>query len=520
MTSHGSVSPHPVVDLDGQTLTLEDVRSVAVDGVGVRLTSSARERVGRARALIEARARTGRPVYGVNTGFGYLSSVRIPETDLEQLQLNLLRSHAAGVGEPLTPEQTRALMLLRANVMAGGRSGIRAEAIELLIAMLNANLLPIIPRKGSVGASGDLAPLAHLALAMVGESDVIADGSRVRADVALKRAGLTPLRPAAKEGLCLINGTQAMSALGCLALLESEELVTIADIAGAASTEGARGTVVAFDARIQNVRPHTGQIASAENLRTLLADSAIARSHADCEKVQDAYSFRCMPQVHGAVRDVLSFVRNTLSVELNAATDNPLVFAEEGEGDAILSGGNFHGQPLALALDFLAIAVGELASISDRRVEQLIDPALSGLDAFLVRNPGLNSGFMMAQVTAASLVNENKILAHPASVDSIPTSANREDHVSMGMTSARKAVDVVDNTRICLAIELLAAMQAIDLVGLTPGRGIAAAHSAFRSQVAHWDVDRILHPDIEAARTLIANGRLRQAVEAEVGRLK
>lgn len=508
----------PVV-LDGRSLSLFDVRAVALEGARVVLAEEAAQRVRRARALVESRAESNDAFYGINTGFGALARVRIPKGDLAELQINLIRSHAAGLGPALAIAETRALMLLRANVMATGRSGVRLETLSLLLAMLDSGIHPVIPSKGSVGASGDLAPLAHLALGMIGEGPVEYLGHTMRGDDALSRAGLAPLRPEAKEGLCLINGTQAMGALGCLALLEAENLATMADIAGAASLEGKRGTPVAFDARIQAVRAHPGQRESADNLRTLLANSAIVISHAECDEVQDAYSFRCMPQVHGATRDVLAFVRKTLEIELNAATDNPLVFAEPGESDSILSGGNFHGQALAFALDFLAIATSELANISDRRVEQLIDPALSKLPAFLMSNPGMHSGFMMAQVTSAALVNENRVLAHPASVDSIPTSANREDHVSMGMTSARKALEVVKNTRACLAIELLAACQAIDLVGLSPGAGVAAAHRAIRASVPHHDRDRVLSTDIMNVDALIASGALRRAVEAEVGAL-
>ncbi|MCC7382621.1 MAG: histidine ammonia-lyase [Deltaproteobacteria bacterium] len=508
------------VVVDGRTLSVEDVAAVARGGATVELDPAAAERVRRARLLVERHAQGPQAVYGINTGFGFLKNVRISSADLGQLQLNLIRSHAVGVGPPLGVPETRALMLLRANAMATGRSGVRAETIEHLLTLLNARIHPVIPAKGSVGASGDLAPLAHLALAMIGEGWVwTARGEREPSGPVLARANLRPLQLGPKEGLCLVNGTQAMGALGCLALIDAEALAIAADIAGALTLEGRRGTVVAFDARIQNARGHPGQRTSAENLRRLLAESEIARSHADCEAVQDPYSLRCMPQVHGATRDVLTFVRNTLAIELNAGTDNPLVFAEEAEGEALLSGGNFHGQPLAFALDFLAIAVSELASISDRRVEQLIDPALSGLPPFLIERSGLNSGFMMAQVTAASLVNENRILSTPASVDSIPTSANQEDHVSMGMTSARKAAEVVTNTRTCLAIELLCAAQAIDLVGLAPGRGAAAAHRAIRARVPKLEEDRVLYPDIEAVSGLIEGGALRAAVEAEVGPL-
>jgi histidine ammonia-lyase len=502
--------------IDGRSLTIEDVVRVAAGGCTVSLGDDAREAVVAARDLVEARARSGQPVYGVNTGFGFLAKVRIPEADLSQLQVNLIRSHAVGLGDPLPADQTRALMLLRANVMATGNSGVRLETLQLLLDFLNADILPVIPKKGSVGASGDLAPLAHLALAMIGEGEVVVNGQRRPSAEVMAEHDLAPLTLGPKEGLCLINGTQVMSALGVLALHRAERLTAFADVAGAMSLEGNKGTVVAFDPRIHQVRPHAGQLQSAENLRKLLADSRIGDSHADCDRVQDAYSFRCMPQVHGATRDVLGFVRKTLEVEINSATDNPLVFADD---DVMLSGGNFHGQPLAFALDFLAIAVSELANISDRRVEQLIDPALSDLPAFLVKNPGLNSGFMIAQVTAASLVNENKVLVYPASADSIPTSANREDHVSMGMTSARKALEVVDNTEACLAIELLCACQAIDLIGESPGVGVAAAHRAVREVVPFMETDRVLHPDVEAVIDGSRSGRILAAVEEVIGAL-
>lgn len=507
------------LEIDGCSLTLEQVGDVAQGGIPVRLTQDALDRVVRARALVEAEARGESAVYGVNTGFGYLANIRVDPRELTELQVNLIRSHAVGVGPPLSPEQTRALMLMRANVMATGRSGVRLETLELLLQMLNRDLLPVVPSKGSVGASGDLAPLAHVALAMLGEGDVSVGGARAPSRRALADAGLTPLDPGPKEGLCLINGTQAMGALGCLAVLAAEGLCRIADIAGAASLEGARGSMRAFDPRIHRARPHPGQQACADNLYRLLADSPIAASHRDCDRVQDAYSLRCMPQVHGATRDAVTHVRSVLEVEVNAATDNPLVFAETGEDTAILSGGNFHGQPVALALDFLAIAVAELANISDRRVEQLIDPALSGLPAFLSPNPGKNSGLMAAQITAASLVNENKVLAYPASVDSIPTSANREDHVSMGMTSARKALNIIDNTRTCLAVELMAALQAIDLVGLDPSPGVRAAYRIVRARVPTLREDRVVGRDLE---TLCAPGLLEEALaaaEAVVGAL-
>lgn len=508
-----------MLEISGRALSLDDVVRVARKREPVALTDDAQARVARARAVVEAKSQQDAAIYGINTGFGALKSVRIPAADLAQLQVNLVRSHAAGVGEPLAIDATRALMLLRANVMATGRSGVSSRVLELLIAMLNRGVHPVIPSQGSVGASGDLAPLAHLALVMIGEGWVHAPGGPIAGELALLRAGLTPARLGAKEGLCLVNGTQAMGALGALALFDAFALAKLADIAGAASLEGYRGSATAFDERIHASRPHPGQLASASNLRRLTQDSEIALSHADCDRVQDAYSFRCMPQVHGATRDGLRFVAATLGVELGSATDNPLVFAEEGEGDLLLSGGNFHGQPLALSLDLLGIAVAQLASISERRIAQLVDPATSRLPAFLVRDPGLSSGFMIAQVTAAALVNESRVLATPSCLGTISTSANQEDHVSMGMTSAIKAARIVANTRHVLAIELLAACQAIDLVGLRPATGVKAAYDVVRSRVSRLDADRVLAPDLAAAADLIASGEIADRVQLVLGAL-
>lgn len=502
------------VVVDGQSLTLDEVVLVARSRTPVVLAEDAKARMIRARDLIERKARGQEAVYGLNTGFGALKNVRIPPEDLAALQVNLIRSHCVGVGPRLLDEEVRALMLLRANTMATGRSGVRVSTVQMVLDMLNAGIHPVIPSKGSVGASGDLAPLAHTALAMLGEGRVVVDGTEQDSLDALRRAGLEPLSLQAKEGLGLVNGTQAMTALGALAVRDAEDLCFYADVIGGASVEGFRGTPVAFDPRIQAVRPHPGQEASAGLLRACLEGSLVVESHKDCDSVQDPYSFRCMPQVHGASRDVVAFVRQTLEREINSGTDNPLVFAEPGEGDALLSGGNFHGQPIALALDFLAMAVSELANISDRRVEQLLDPKLSGHPPFLVQSSGLNSGFMMAQVTAASLVNENRVLCTPASVDSIPTSANQEDHVSMGMTSARKVREIVRNTRYCLAIELLCACQALDLIGLSPGLGVRAAYQSVRSEIPVLERDRTLHVDIEACAKLLETGALRTAVES------
>jgi histidine ammonia-lyase len=498
--------------LDGETLSLEEIRDVARGGVQVELAPEALARVERARALVDRVAAGEAAAYGINTGFGTLAEVRIDRKDLRTLQRNLLLSHAAGVGTPLPEREARALLLLRCNVLAKGHSGIRPRTLQLALDMLNRGVIPVVPERGSVGASGDLAPLAHLALVLIGEGEAFVGGQRLPGRAALARAGLEPVVLEAKEGLALVNGTQAMCAVGALALLRGEALAETADLAGAMTLEGLLGSHRPFIAPIQAVRPHPGQSAVAEHLRTLLRDSEIVESHADCAKVQDPYSLRCMPQVHGAARDGLSHARRVLSIEVNSATDNPLVFPGE---DLIVSGGNFHGQPVSLALDVLAIACTQLASISERRVEQLVNPALSGLPPFLARNSGLNSGFMIAQVTSAALVAESRVLSHPASVDSIPSSAGREDHVSMGMTAALKARQVVDFTRSCLAVEVLVAAQALDFrKPLRAGRGVAAAHAAVRQIVPSMEEDREIHRDIEAVSALIDSGALLAAAHA------
>jgi histidine ammonia-lyase len=505
----------PAVVLNGERLSLEEIATVARGGARVSLGAPALRQVETSRAVVERILASGQQVYGVNTGFGHLKDVRIPRDQLETLQLNLIRSHCAGVGPPLPPDATRALMLLRAHVLARGHSGVRPVVIETLLAHLNADLLPVVPERGSVGASGDLAPLSHLVLALLGEGDAVLKGERLPAVAALKKAGLEPLRLAAKEGLALINGTQMTTAVGVLALLEAEQLAVAADIVGACSLEALKGSHRAFDARLQEMRPYAGQIASAANLRVLLEGSAIARSHENCGRVQDAYSLRCMPQVHGAAREGIHFARSILETEVNAVTDNPIVFPDAGD---LVSGGNFHGQPPALALDCLSIAVATIASISERRVDRLMNPAESGLPPFLTRDPGVNSGLMMAQVTAAALVSENKILCHPASVDSIPTEVNQEDHVSMAPIAARKARTVVEHARQVVAIELLAACQALDLLApLRPGRGVEAAHGAVRRVVPFMGADRVLAPDIAAVETLVGNASLRGAVESILG---
>lgn len=513
--------------LVGRPLSLLDLEDVAVRGRPVAFAEEARAKVVRSRAAIDEITKAGDAapnVYGVNTGFGALSETRISAADVRELQQNLVRSHSTGTGPDLSAAEVRGMMLLRAQVLALGHSGVRPELVDILIAMLNAKVHPRIPSQGSVGASGDLAPLAHLALAMIGEGEARLDSGPTRPSAeVLREAGVKPVVLEAKEGLALINGTQYMASLGTLALLEAERLSVAADIAGAMSLEALKGTSRPFDERLHVARPHPGQQTVAKNLRALLADSEIAESHKDCGKVQDAYSLRCMPQVHGASRDALAWVRSVLEREVNSVTDNPSVFVDRGETE-ILSGGNFHGQPLALALDLAAMAAAELANISERRVEQLVNPALStGLTPFLAPGgpkSGLHSGFMIAQVTSASLVSENKVLSHPASVDSIPSSAGKEDHVSMGSVSAKKLRDVVRNVRSCLAIEVMTAAAGLDQrKPLRPSRGVEAALAKVREKVAPMTGDRPLYGDIEAVSELLATHALAGAVERAVGPL-
>jgi histidine ammonia-lyase len=509
--------PTGPVRLDGRSLTLEQVEQIA-DGRPCALTAEAKRRVRASRRVVERAVAGGEQVYGVNTGFGHLARVRIADQDLDQLQKNLVRSHCAGVGAPLSERLVRATLGLRANCLARGHSGLRQETLQRIIELLDAGIHPVVPEKGSVGASGDLAPLAHIALTVIGEGDVFYRGKRTTAARALARAGLEPIRLGPKEGLALINGTQVTTAVGSLALLAAERLAVMADVAGAMTLEALRGSHRAFGKQIQDARPQRGQGVSAANLRKLLKDSAIEGSHADCGRVQDGYSLRCMPQVHGAVRDALAHVRQIAEIEVNSSTDNPMVFAESGE---LISGGNFHGQPVAMAFDHLAVAAATLGTISERRIERLLNPDLSDLPAFLAPQPGLHSGFMMAHVTAAALVSENKILAHPASVDSIPTSAAQEDHVPMGPSAARKAARIVDHVTTVLAIEVMCAAQALDLLRpLKAGRGVEAVRRAVRRRIAHLDGDRVLAGDIETARGLVGGPALRAAAEKAVGRLR
>jgi histidine ammonia-lyase len=499
--------------LDGESLTLEDLQEVVSSPLlRIEVSPEARRRIEAAREIVERKIREGRVVYGVTTGFGKLAQVVIDPSDTDRLQLNLVRSHAAGVGAPLPRETVRAVLVLKANTLAKGHSGVRPEVVDALLELYHRGVTPVIPEQGSVGASGDLAPLAHLTLVLLGEGWAEYGGSVLPGAEALKRAGLRPLRLRAKEGLALLNGTQVSTAVAALALLRAENLLRCADIAAAMSLEGLLGTPSSFDERIQKARGYDGQLRSARNVRRLVEGSEIVASHKDCGKVQDAYSLRCVPQVHGAVREALQWIRAIISVELNAATDNPLIFASDGE---ILSGGNFHAQPISLAADYLAIAMAQLANMSERRIQDLMDPVISQLPAFLAPKAGLNSGFMIAQVTTASLVSENKTLAHPASVDTIPTSANQEDFVSMASWAARKAMKVVENAEVVIAVELLAAAQAFDLRRpLRPGKGTNRAYEVIRGRVPFMDEDRVLQPDIEAVAALVRSGELVREVAA------
>ena len=500
--------------LDGERLTLDELIQIADGGAEVAIAPAARTRVAEARRVVDRRADGNAPVYGINTGFGSFAETRIDRDDLAQLQINLLRSHAAGVDTPLPVRAVRATMALRANVLAKGFSGIRLETLDALVALLNRGVHPRVPSRGSVGASGDLAPLAHVALVLIGEGEVW-DGERVTAARdALTNAALSPVRLGPKEGLALINGTQVSAAVGALALAGAERVAKAADLAAALSIDGLQGSIKPFDPRIHAARPFSGQSIVAANLTRLLSGSPINASHANCGRVQDAYSMRCVPQVHGAARDALSWVRQIIEIEMNAATDNPMVFAES---DEIISGGNFHGAPVAIAADLLVIAVAQFATISERRSERLVNPALSGLPAFLTRHGGLQSGLMLAQVTAAALTSEIKTLSHPASVDSIPTSANKEDHVSMSMSAALKAERALQLVTGVVAVELLCACQAIDLLApLTSTDAVMRVHRAVRARVATLSDDRPPAPDIDAIASMIRDGALEYVPDALV----
>jgi histidine ammonia-lyase len=526
-----------MIELDGSTLTIEQLLAIAERGETVALADAARDRVRASRAVVDRRARGDQPAYGINTGFGSFADVKIAPEALGTLQINLLRSHAAGLGDPLPARAVRATMALRANVLAKGFSGISVETLEALIALLNHRVHPRVPSRGSVGASGDLAPLAHLALVLIGEGEVLDDeeetasarGERgeqrreqqdslrssraprlnITGAEALRRAGLAPIALGPKEGLALINGTQPSTAVLALALAGAEQVARAADIAAALSIDALRGSIHPFESRIHEARPFRGQLTAAANIEALMRGSGINDSHEHCGKIQDAYSLRCAAQVHGATREALRFVRETVLVEANSATDNPMVFADSGD---IVSGGNFHGAPIAIAADLLAAALVPLATISERRTDRLVDPTLSGLPAFLTRDGGLKSGYMLAQVTAAAVASEMKSLAHPAGVDTIPTSANKEDHVSMSMTAALKAEASVSRAREVVAIEILCACQAIDLLApLVSSPALQRVHQLVRSRVPTLDDDRAPSPDIAAITVLIVTNALEEA---------
>lgn len=507
-------------ELSGEGVNAERVWAVAQKKAAkVRLAAEAKDRMHESRSYIESRVSAGEIMYGVNTGFGAFSGVKISNEEIIQLQKNLIRSHSCGIGPQFSPEETRAIMYLRANALARGHSGVRPLVVEKLLDFLDKDLLPVIPSQGSVGASGDLAPLSHLALALIGEGEILYQGQVSSAQDALKKAGIAPLELAAKEGLSLINGCQVMTAVGLIHAFESRRLLWLMDLAGAMSLEALKGSRSAFDPLIAATRPHPGEAMTARNLLKLLgATSAIGSSHANCSKVQDAYSLRCMPAVHGAAKDALRRSLETLEIEANASTDNPLVFAKDGK---VLSCGNFHGEPVAFALDFLGIAMAAAASISECRIEKLINPAMSDLPAFLAPKGGLNSGLMIVQVAAASLVSENKILAHPASVDSIPTSADKEDHVSMGTIAARKLGSIVKNAENIVAMEILSACQALDfLQPLKPSAGVLAAFDLVRTKVPFAEEDRVFSRDIDAIKGLIRSGELLRVVNEVCGDLE
>ncbi|MCP4220360.1 MAG: histidine ammonia-lyase [bacterium] len=505
-----------MIKIDGNSLTIKELVAASRNYEQVSLDPKAVDKILQSRAYVEKVLEEHRIVYGITTGFGELANTYISPEQAVTLQENLIRSHSVGVGEPLSENVVRGMMLLRANALAKGHSGVRKELIEMLLQMLNKHIYPYIPSQGSVGASGDLAPLSHLALAIMGEGECFKDGKRIPSIDALKAKNIKPLTLQGKEGLGLINGTQMMASFGCLVVEEANILLKSAQIAGAMSLEALKGTARAFDAKIHALRPHPGQIKVAANIRKLIEGSEIIHSHKDCDKVQDAYTLRCMPQVLGAIDDTVRYAETVLDVEINSATDNPLIFPEEEE---VISGGNFHGEPLAFAMDYMGIALSEIASISERTADRLVNPHLSGLPPFLSPKSGLNSGFMIAQYTAAALVSENKVLAHPSSVDSIPTSAGQEDHVSMGSISARNAGKIAANVEQVVAIEMMCAAQGIDFYKEKPGKGTAAAHKLIRQHVPMLQDDRILYKDMETIRKLLVSGEILQKVEEVIGPL-
>lgn len=507
--------------LDGKSLTIEQIYEIANAKVGdvfVELCPKALALMQKSRDYVDKIVAEGRPVYGINTGFGALSSKHIPQEDLSTLQYNLIRSHCTGVGEPFPILTTRAIMILRANCLASGFSGVSLECVQLLLDFINYGISPVVPEKGSVGASGDLAPLSHIALALIGEGDVVFQGKVIKSDFAIDYIKKEPAQLKAKDGLALINGTAVMAALGSLALYEAKRVVKIADIATALTLEAVRGTKRAYDPDISTLKPQPGQLLVSNNLTKLLSEvSDIAKSHEDCGKVQDPYSLRCVPQVHGAIRQTLQHAQDVLSIEINSVTDNPLIFVDK---DKVVSGGNFHGEALALCMDYLAMGLSEVANISERRVEKMMNPTFSDLPPFLIKESGLNSGLMIAHVTMAALASENKYLCHPASVDSIPTSTDKEDHVSMGVTSGRKLHEVIRNVKTCLAIEFLCNTQGVDLLRpLKTTKALEEVYQLIRKHVQPIENDRTFHKDIDNITSLISNFEILDVVEKELGAL-
>ena len=506
-----------MLKLSGSDVSGHEVVSCIRQGLPVTLDASQLEKVAKARELVQELIRQGQPIYGINTGFGLLANTSISGENVAELQRNLILSHSCGVGEPFSPEVVKAMMILRANALMKGHSGIRPEVIELLIELVNRDVVPYIPSQGSVGASGDLVPLAHMSAVLLGEGQAYYQGQLCSGREALEKAGLTPLTLEAKEGLALINGTQAMTAQGVLALHDGDVVLKTADVSGSLTLEALCGIPNAFDARVHALRQHRGQIITAQNIRKILAGSGLVYSQ-EHERIQDAYSLRCMPQVHGASKDAYSYVESVLTTEINSVTDNPILFPENGD---VISAGNFHGQPVALALDFLGIALAEIGNIAERRIERLVNPQLSGLPPFLSEASGLNSGYMIVQYTAAALVSENKVLAHPASVDSIPTSANQEDHVSMGSISARKVLQILANVQNVLAIEILCACQALeyrDRSQLAPAT--KAVYDLVRTHVPALKNDRFLEPEITLVRELVVTGKIKETVEKVIGSIE
>ena len=507
--------------LTGHNLDINDVSFIAQassDHAIVQVDKLAQERMQKSRDFVFKIVEKGEPVYGINTGFGALSNKHIEKKDLVQLQINLIRSHCTGVGETFSKEVVRAIMLLRANCLTQGNSGVNPEFVDLLCDFLNFHITPIVPQKGSVGASGDLAPLSHIALSLIGEGQVEFEGKIISSLEAIKKINKKPIVPGPKDGLALINGTAVMSALGCLAAVKAKNLMKLADICSCITNEAVRGTSSAYDSDISQLKPHKGQLDCSLNLNALLRNSEIRNSHLECDKVQDPYSLRCVPQVHGACRQTLYHANEVLAVEINSVTDNPLIFAEQNK---VVSGGNFHGEALAFCMDYLAMGLAEICNICERRIEKMMNPVFSELPPFLVKDSGLNSGLMIAHVTAAALTSDNKVLCHPSSVDSIPTSTDKEDHVSMGVGSGRKLHQVLENVEYCLAIELLCNTQALEFLRpLKSNEAIEKVHQLIRQYVRPIDQDRVFNEDIEKIRDLVSSNEIINTVESSIGALK